>query len=161
MNHAPEQLLQYLHDDLVPFVREYKGTLSVARDPWNFLELLGEAPSGWRCVLHWAGDENQMQDAPAAFNKNEFHLGVTCNLGLTAAPGEATMKKRPGGAPSLLRLVQLTRERVRGLVFPQGTTGQPNYLGCDPVSLPDGTPLAGYRLRFSLISADDPVTPRA
>lgn len=160
MNTAPEQLLQYLHDDLVPFVREHKGLLSIAADPYNFLELLGEAPSGWRLVLHWAGDENQSADTPAAFLRNEFHVGITCNLGLTAKPGEAVMKKRPGNAPSLLKLVQLTRARVRSLVFGANTTGQPSYLGCDPVVLPDGTPLAAYRLRFSLISADEPVTAR-
>lgn len=160
MNTSPEQLLQHLVDDLQPFVRERRGLLSVAADPYNFLELLGEAPSGWRCVVHWAGDENQSPDIPAAFLRNEFHVGISCNLGLTAKPGEAAMKKRPGGAPSLVQLVQLTRTRIRELVFPDGTTGQAAYQGCEPVVLPDGTPLAAYRLRFFLTSADEPVTAR-
>lgn len=152
----PEQLLSHLHDELVPFVKEQKGTLSLASDPLHFLELLAESPSGWRCVLHWSGDENQNAEIPTGpINRNEFHVGVTCNLGLTAEPGKAIMKKRPGGAPSLLRLMQLTRERVRTTVFPEDTSRQPIYLGCDPAILPDGTPLKGYRLRFSLLSADD------
>lgn len=161
MHHGPEELLTILHEDLTPFTRELKGTLSVAADPWNFLELLAEAPQGWRLVLHWAGDENQMTEVPgAAINKSEFHVGITCNLGLTAKPGEAVMRKRPGNAPSLLRLMTMTRDRVKSFVFPDGTSGQAIYLGADPITLPDGTPLAGYRLRFSLMSADEPVTPR-
>lgn len=158
MHPTPAQLLQNLHDDLTPFVRQQKGQLSVAGDPYHFLELMGEAPVGWRCVVHWAGDENQSQEGPAAFLRNEFHVGLTCNLGLTPKPGEAVMKTRPNHGPSLLELVQLTRARVRSFSFGDGTTGQPTYLGCDPVVLPDGMPLAAYRLRFSLISSDEPVT---
>ncbi len=158
----PDELLQFLHDDLAVFVKEQRGTLSVAADPYHFLELLAEAPSGWRLVLAWNGDENQATDGPpVAINRNELHIGVTCNLGLTAKPGEAIMKKRPGGAPSLLKLVQLTRERVRTLVFPAGTTSErAMYLGADPAILPDGTPLKGFRLRFSITTADEPASAR-
>jgi hypothetical protein len=161
MHLDPEQILSLLVDDLTVFTKSNKGTISVAADPWNFLELLAEAPQGWRCVVHWAGDENLQPDIPAAFLKNEFHVGVTANLGLTIKPGEAVMKKRPGGTPSLLKLVALTRDRVRSFVFPPEVTSMhPQLLGTDPVTLPDGTPLAGYRLRFSLTTHDEPVVYR-
>lgn len=161
MHFDPSSLLTYVRDDLALWVRGQKGLLSVASDPWNFLELLAESPAGWRCVLHWHGDNNETPDTPAAFLKNEFHLGVTCNLGLTATPGEQIAKKRAGGTPSLLSLVGLTRARLRSLVFPDGVAeSSVTYLGCVPVVLPDGTPLAAYRLRFSLMTADEPITPR-
>ncbi len=162
MHPEPQTLVEHLHGDLAPFVREHKGTLSVAADPFHFLELLAEAaPQGWRLALHWQGDENVAGDqVPVAILKNEFHVGVVAHHGLSAKPGEALMKKRAGGGPSLLRLVRLVRGRVRSLVWPEHTGGTAMYLGCEPVVLPDGTPLQGYRLRFSLMSADEPVTPR-
>lgn len=162
MHFTPATLLTFIKDDMAPFVKKQKGLLSVASDPYNFLELLAQAPSGWCCILHSHSDSNTTQEIPdAAFLANEIHVGVTCNLGLTATPGEQIAKKRPGGAPSLLELVGLTRDRMRSMVFPDGVTdGAFTYLGRDPVVLPEGVPLAAYRLRFSLMTADAPITPR-
>lgn len=158
----PHDLLNLLKGDLAPFVRQHRGLLSVAADPWNFLELLAERPSGWRLVLHWAGDENAQEAAlEGCFCANRIELGVSCNLGLTATPGEQVSKRRAGGAPSLLELVALTRARVRGYVFPDHVSDRfPLYRRCDPVTLPDGTPLAAYRLRFDLTSTPEPVVHR-
>ncbi|WP_043585363.1 hypothetical protein [Geminisphaera colitermitum] len=158
----PEDIIRTLHDDLQPFVKEHGGRLSVADDPWNFLELLAEKPTGWRCVLHWAGDNNT-QDHPLAgcILDNQFAVGITCQKGLSANPQEQLYKPRAGGAPSLLRLVALTRARVRSYVFPNGVSNRyVMYHGAEPVTLPDGTPLQGYRLRFSITATPEPVTYR-
>jgi hypothetical protein len=155
----PAQLLQLLHDDLTPFVQDNAGLLSIASDPWNFLELLSEKPNGWRCILHWDGDVNIMSDPRAGcFCDNNFSIGVTAQKGLSAKPQEQLYRPRAGGAPSLLALVAMVRARVRGFLFPRHASQQSTlYLGCESIALPDGTPLDGYRLRFSVKATPEPV----
>lgn len=155
----PDHLLNLLEEDLTPWVKELRGLLSVAADPWNFLELLAESPQGWRGVLHWDGDEALSENAlGGCFVKNRFSFGVTCQKGLSARAEQALHKVRPGGAPSLLKLVGLARLRLRTFAFPADVSERfVRYAGCDPVVLPDGTPLAGYRLRFELTSHPEPV----
>lgn len=158
----PDQLVAFLHDDLKKFAKEVRGQITLAADPLHFLELLAQAPGSCHLVLHWAGDENQAAAGlPVPFNRNELHVGVTLNFGLAADRGEAAIRKRPNGGASLLKLVQLTRERVRTLVFPEGSCDRHAvYLGADPAIMPDGMPLSGYRLRFAITTADEAATPR-
>jgi hypothetical protein len=155
----PDTLLTLLEDDLTPWVKELKGLLSVAADPWNFLELLAESPVGWRGVLHWDGDENRMDHPDSGcYVRNRFSFGVTCQQGLTAKPLQSLHKARPGGAPALLRLVALARLRIRSFAFPADVSERfVRYAGTEPVILPDGVPLAGYRLRFELTAHPEPV----
>lgn len=156
----PDELLNLLHTDLTPWMLEAKGHLSVAADPWNFLELLAEKPTGWRGVLHWDGDDNR-QDTPqqGCLLENRFSFGVTCQKGLTLAPETKLFRPGPDGAPALLRLVAAARLRIRSYAFPGGVSFRyVNYRGADPVTLPDGTPLMGYRLRFQLTAIPEPIT---
>ena len=155
----PDLLLAKLVSDLEPWVREQKGLLSVAADPWHFLELLAEAPQGWRAVLHFSGDDNRMDDPDAGCWCNyRFEVGVTCQKGLSLDPEEGLYKPRPGHAPALLRLVALTRQRIRSLEFVvEGSPRHVLYRGREPIVLPDGTPLSGYRLRFELIAHPEPI----
>lgn len=156
----PDQLVAFVLDDITPWAKGLRGLVTVAADPYNFLELLAESPQGWRAVLLWEGDDNQ-SDNPLAgcFVKNRFSIGITCQKGLTINPQESLFKNRPGGAPSLLKLLSLVRLRVRQLVFPEDVTERyVRYAGADPVVLPDGTPLAGYRLRFELTAHPEPIS---
>lgn len=148
----PDRLLALLIEDLTPWMAEWKGQLTVASDPWNFLELLSEKPTGWRGVLHWEGDDNLMEHpANGCFVANRFSFGVTCQKGLTLRPEERLYKKAADGTPALLRLVALARARIRSFAWPADVSERAClYKGCDPLILPDGTPLMGYRLRFTL-----------
>ncbi|WP_043588981.1 hypothetical protein [Geminisphaera colitermitum] len=151
--YTPDALLAELHADLEPWLRANKGTLSVAADPYNFLELLADSPSAFRVVLHWAGEQNPSdQEGAGVFAPQKFDLGVTANLGLTATPEIALFKPGPNATrPPLLQLVAAVRDRVRGYTWPAGnTTRYMLYRGCDPVTLPDAMPLRAYRLQFQL-----------
>lgn len=155
----PDQLLALLHADLDSWVRERGGLLSVASDPFNFLELLAEAPAGWRAVLHFESDENR-QDNPdeAALLDMVWSLGVTCQKGLSIRPEERLFLPGPAGAPALLRIVATLRLRMRGAVLPSCLFGgRVHYLGAQPLVLPNGTPLLGYQLRFRVTGVPTPV----
>ncbi|BET67207.1 hypothetical protein ASA1KI_21250 [Opitutales bacterium ASA1] len=160
----PDTLLQTVHDDLAPWVRARRGLLSVAADPYQFLEVLAEAPQGWRAVLHWAGDESGgSHPLEGAFVDHELHLGISANPGLTIAADVALFGPRAGNTPAILRLVALARAHVRGLVLrtPEEDTEQYlHYRGCAPVVMPEGIPLRAYRLRFTVTAALTPVAYR-
>ncbi|HRJ48143.1 MAG TPA: hypothetical protein PKY38_12335 [Opitutaceae bacterium] len=156
--YTPDRLLNELQDELAPWVRAQKGALSIARDPFHFLELLAESPAGWRAVLHWDGETNPATEEQAGiFAPQRLSIGLTANLGLTAAPDQALVKAT-ASRPALLVLLAGLRERVRGYVWPEGITNRFTlYTGCEPVILPEpAMPLAAYRLNFELIIALPP-----
>jgi hypothetical protein len=148
-----------MRDDLASWVKAKKGELSVARDPYNFLELLAESPAGWRVVLHWDGETNPSDDAQVGvFAAQKISLGLTANLGLTAKPDESLHKPSPARA-ALLKILADVRERVRGKVWPDDITARYMlYKGTDAIVLPDSAiPLAGYKLNFELTIGLPPV----
>lgn len=156
--YTPDALLTELRADLEPWVAKKKGTVSIALDPYNFLELLAESPAGWRAVLHWEGEANPSDNAQAGcFCPQKISIGITKNLGLVAKKDEALVKSLLGN-PAFLKLQADLRDRVRGYVWPEQTTERYMlYKGADPVSLPDGTPLAAMRLNFELTIGLPPV----
>lgn len=156
----PDRLISLLHGDLTPWMKERKGELCVAADPWNFLQLLAESPDGWRGVLHFDGDANRADHhSSGCFLDNNFSFGVTCQKGLSLDPEEKLFRPSPDGTPSLLRLVSAARLRIRSYAFPADVSDRfVTYRGCEPLVLPDGTPLMGYRMRFALIAHPEPVT---
>jgi hypothetical protein len=155
----PDQLIAHLLADLTPWVKGRKGEILVAAEPYHLLELLAEKPTGFRIVLHWDGDTNSQEHADgAAYLANAFSLGLTCARGLTIRPMDRLHTRGADGSPALLQLVALLRHRVRSLAWPAGETERGAvYRGAEPLILPDGTPLMGFRLRFTLSALPTPV----
>lgn len=150
----PDQLLKTLFDDLTLWGQSNKALVSIAQDPYHFLELLAEKPTGVRVVVHWDGDSN-LTEHPlgGAICSERFKIGLTGNLGLTAKPSEALVKDSSTRV-ALLHLLSDLRDRVRGLVFPADATEQyVLYKGAQPLVMPDGIPLSGWELNFELTSA--------
>ncbi|WP_414664901.1 hypothetical protein [Horticoccus sp. 23ND18S-11] len=157
--YTPDAILTEMRADLEPWVRAKKGELSIARDPFHFLELLAESPASFRVVLHWDGESNPGDEPQAGvFAAQKISLGVTANLGLTAKPDEA-LHKATANRAALLRLLADVRDRARSYVWPDETTARYMlYKSADVIVLPDsGLPLAGYRLNFELTIALPPV----
>ena len=126
------------------------GTVSIARDPFNVLELLAANPSGYRLILHWAGDENvsELPFVPLLRHKIEVVFGS--NLGLTAKP-DLALVQQIGDRPALFAQVDNLRSLLLGLQFANDTTGGfLEYAGAEPLIIPDGVPLAAYTLKFGL-----------
>jgi hypothetical protein len=161
----PDRLLQMLEDALLPWAKERGGAVSIATDPFNFLELLAQSPSGWRVVLNWAGDDIEVKSAiEGAILTNRVEVGLQASLGLAADRGAAIHRRRAAAAtktspPSLLALVADARAKVRSLVL----SGNDNdnmfhFTGTKPVTMPEGTPLAAYVLQFEITLTTDPLT---
>ena len=161
--YQPDDILARVERWLAPVVKKKGGNLSVASDPWNFLEKLALSPTGFLCVLHWNGDSNTSENTAEAgtFLDNVIEIGISTNLGLTIDPEAGLYKPRSNNAVPLLRLVGELRDHVRGLLFPDGTTNRVLTLrGTVPVTMPTPTgnvPLAAYKLTFGIITAPPPV----
>jgi hypothetical protein len=148
----PYQVIRYLRDALDQFARQNRGTVHLAKDPWNVLELLAENPAGFRCIVHWAGDKNiGNRDGVENLPLVTAILQVTLsnNLGLTASPEQALAEAVPGRQP-LLQLLGLAREKVLRITWPENLCDPIRYVGTDPVGTPEGVPLAAYMMTFEL-----------
>ena len=149
----PDQILRALVNGLTPWAAAHKAKPSIARDPFEVLELLGADTPGLRLVVHWAGDEplgDQMEQAPLVTTTLEVVLGL--NLGLTATPDRQLLT---GGAarPPLYQLISDLRVAVLAIEFPNlATTAFVSYAGTRPLATPEGVPLAAYGSRFTLES---------
>lgn len=159
---TPAELLTLVHDDLQVFASTRGGLVSLAADPYNFLEQLAESPVGFKLVVQWAGDDNRTASADeGVFADQIIEVGVSVATGLTLRPEAALIATRPGGAPALLTLVGDVGLRIRSMVIsrPVEQDCEPrfHYLGAKPVVLPDGVPLRAYALRFSITAAPAPV----
>lgn len=155
----PDELLKLLRDHLQTLAGEVKAHVTLASDPWNMLELLSENPAGARFILHWDGDDNVSQSPEAAsFCDNVIEIGVTANPGLTVQPDRVLMEARPGAGLPILQLVARVRRHMREIDLPaEVSEGRIRYAGCKPVTLPDGTPLKAFRLRFLVVTAPEAI----
>lgn len=148
----PDQILESVKKDLDDWAATLAGAkvqVSVARDPYNVLELLVQGPAGLCVVIHWAGDEgNGKIGDPKADNLIEVIVGY--NLGLTI-PLDQALYKSTANRPSLLKYVNDVRARLLTIQFTADETRQFTfYSGCEPIVLPDGVPLAAYRMKARL-----------
>jgi hypothetical protein len=149
----PDQIVNALVNGLTPWARAHKARPSIARDPFEVLELLGADTPGLRLVVHWAGDEplgDQMEQEPLVTTTLEVVLGL--NLGLTATPDRQLLSGGPL-RPALYQLISDLRAAVLAIEFPNlATTAFLSYGGTQPLAAPDGVPLAAYGSRFTLES---------
>ena len=153
---TPADILRAIQADLVEWASTTNGHISIAKDPWNVLEILAESPTGLRVILHWAGDKQlgDVDDLPLATASVEVILGYA--MGLGKDPGSDLVTAQFNARPAVLDLVSDLRGRLLSLDMdsdPQNNDEAAEtlrYIGTDPVTLPDGTPTHAYRLKFEL-----------
>jgi hypothetical protein len=164
---TPADILRVIQADLKEWAGTVRGQISIAKDPWNVLEILAESPSGLRAILHWAGDRQlgDQDDAPLASANVEVILGYA--MGLSKDPGSDLVNPQFNARPAVLDLVSELRGRLLSLDFdsdPENADESAEtlrYVGTEPVTLPDGTPTHAYRLKFELDHALPEYTGRA
>ena len=144
----PDQIVAALVNGLSPWAKKQKARVSVARDPFEVIELLGADTPGLRLVVHWAGDDPLGEQMAHVL---EIVLGL--NLGLTATPDKALVSGS-AGRPALYQLISDLRVAVLAVEFPSlATESYLEYAGTKPLVTPEGVPLAAYTLRFTLDAA--------
>lgn len=156
----PDEIVAAVDADLRRFAETRPGVrarVATATDPWHVLELLTTGPQGRLLVLFWAGDSNASEFPQAPIPKHALEIYVGHNLGLALDPGKV-LTQGTEDRPGLLRFLWEVRRRVRGLMLdPIQTSTLFEYQGTDPVSLPNGVPLAAYKARFTIeVSEDEP-----
>lgn len=155
-----DEVISAVHDHLAPWAQAQKGRLVVATDPFNVLEILATGPRGFVVVLGFGGDEalGEEEQNPLATATVEVTVGYC--LGLDIAQGLLLFKAKTD-RPSLLGLVSACRAQLLALTFADdGESGRfLAYGGCEPVTLPDGFPLAAYKVRARLDMAVEVAEP--
>jgi hypothetical protein len=150
----PDQIVTAIVNGLTPWAGAHKARISIARDPFEVLELLGADTPGLRLVVHWGGDDplgDQMQQAPLVTTTLEIIVGL--NLGLTATPDKQLLTGS-ASRPALYQLISDLRAAVLAIQFPNlSTTGFLSYAGTHAMTAPDGIPLAAYSSRYTLEGA--------
>ena len=147
---STDELLRFIRDSIGPWVAARRGTLSIAADPWNVLEILGTRPGGFRVVVLWAGDKKRGEHEEAGVVDHSFQIVTGMGRALTREPG-LHLADGASGAEPLYKLIGELREVLRGLQFPDGVTeGALNYLGTDSFTTPEGLAIDSYVSTFQL-----------
>ena len=159
---SAQDLLKRLYTELWPFVEVHaKGHLSIARDPYEVIELLGQAPGSFRVILNWTGEHlapDTNRDTGVVVH--EFQVTVSHNRGLSIISGaSAFIPDRPGEDKTLVALTVIVRDKLRGLRFPGGVTDEVlTYVGTEPVAV-DKTPLDAFTQTWTLMAILPPQNP--
>jgi len=146
------QLLQRMYDHLKPYVElAQRGHLSVARDPYEVVEQLGQAPGSFRCILLWSGEKmTDGTNRDSGIVTHEFLVTVSHNRGLSLISGASAFLPRNNDTAPLVTLHAAVRDKLRGMRFDDGVTDRIlTYRGCDPVAL-DGKPIDAFTQTWNL-----------
>lgn len=154
------QILDLLYKALLTWAQQSGNgaVVTLARDPFQVLEILAATPESFRMVLHWAGDDNISDIDGLPLADNTIEVIYSYNLGLTARPDLALIKG-PQNRPAVFDQIDSLRAFILGVEYPNVQTGiYAVYQGAKPFVTPEGIPLAAYILTFKLKSAIN-VTP--
>lgn len=147
-----EDLLKLIEAHLRQFVEvAEKGYLSIARDPLEIIEQLGQAPGRFRTILNWAGESPQGHKT-SGIVRHTFQVIVSHNRGLSIIKGLNLTTGRAGDKP-LITLCGNVRDLLRTLRFPDGVTSiSLEYGGTEPIAV-DGTQIDAFTQTWTLIAA--------
>ncbi|MGC3991693.1 MAG: hypothetical protein QM796_18780 [Chthoniobacteraceae bacterium] len=135
---------------LAALVQQQKGVLSIATNPGEVMELLGEAPGRFRVILNWTGEHTQ-GDYRSGIVKHTLQVIVSQNRGLAAIKG-ANLSVTRAGDPPLMTLANQVRDSLRALVLPDQTSKLLHYLHTEPTHH-EHHPLDAYTQTYAIFSA--------
>jgi hypothetical protein len=147
------QIVAALYTALQAWGQPLGAIVTIARDPFQILEILAASPEGFRVVLHWSGDRNISDHDPLPLAENTLDVILSYNLGLTARPDLALIQG-PLDRPGVLDQIDSLRSFILSVEYPTVQTGTyAVYSGTKPYATPEGIPLAAYILTFKLKAA--------
>jgi hypothetical protein len=149
---SAQEIMQRIYDSLKPVVEQnLKGHLSIARDPLEVIEQLGQSPGSFRAILNWAG-EAPTGHKDSGIVIHSIQITVSHNRGLSIIRGSNLFLGR-GDNPALVVLSDQVRRLMRRLRFPnQVTSVTLEYGGTDPVGV-DGSMIDAFTQTWRLTAA--------
>jgi hypothetical protein len=119
---SAEDLSKQIFQALEPYVViNQGGHLSVARDPLDIIELLGEGAGTFRVIIAWNGEKPQGHKY-SGIVEHEWRVVISQNRGLPHLSGSGLFLGRNDGAPTLVAQASRVRELLRSLRFPDRIT---------------------------------------
>jgi len=153
-----DEIVKKLADALATWGGSRSIRVSVARDPFDVLEVLTIGPEAALLIVQWDGDETEdpelsEDDATTGPARNNNNIIVGQGLGLDLKRDWRLIAGR-GTRKSVLQRLDETRAFALSILYPADETSlrRLRYRGCEPMVTPDGIPLAAYRLKFSLVA---------
>lgn len=146
-----DEFISYLAADLKTWTETAGGQFHVARDPLHPLVVLTSGNyKSFVCILSYAGAQplNGDQDPHGmADPRVEIYLGHAIDL--RTDPSAWLYKYDPGEPDPLLKRLSDLTDRVLTIVFKNDDNiddAYAEFLGEEQATLPDGTPLRGWKL---------------
>lgn len=114
----PDVILQALESHLRPLVAAAGGTLDVAENPWDVVDLLKVTPAQWRVILSVEDEAPAVDLGPGGWVRGTFAVYIQRHKGFQASPG-ATIHKttQPFDRLSHLQLAAKVRTWMRAVTF--------------------------------------------
>lgn len=140
---------------LTEWAAQQPGRMSVHRatDPWNAIELLCQGPTDYRIVVEYAGDEPQGEGPFSLISEHRWDVYLSVPLGLHVDPAHVLTNGSPS-RPALQRMLDELKAFCLALRWPADSTETlMQYGGSEGATLPDGLPMAAYRMRMRLTAA--------
>jgi hypothetical protein len=155
------QIVKIYAEDVASWARERGGKPFLARDPAEPYELIaGMGPNDFRVVVSWAGDKGFGGNIKQHLDKHTIEIWIGRSRGLAADPN-GQLVYPAGDKPALLDLVESAKQRVLELLFPEEITRRHSeYIGAEPVTTPNGIPMAAYKITVTLDAAGRPLVYR-
>lgn len=138
-------------NDLAKWTLENGGTPFMARDAAEPYErIAGMGPNDFRVVVMWAGDKGFGGNLKQHLDKHQIEIWIGRGRGLAADPN-AGLVQPDKSRKALLDLVEEAKQRVMEIRFPREITREHSeYIGTEPVTTPDGIPMAAYKITVAL-----------
>lgn len=160
-----DRILLALEAHLGPMVISAGGSLQVADNPWEVVDLLKVTPEKWRLILSFEDEDSVEQLNRGGWTAGTFTLYVQMHKGFSSNRGESIYKTSPAGRVSLLKMSGQIRQWMRNIRFDENDdiakddTSHFAFMGASWVDGTEekGKPWRVRRMDFQLVYAlDDP-----
>jgi len=143
-------LMLLLSADVTASAKGHRGTVSVAGDRFNAVELLGQSAGQLRFIISYSGWKKRGDYEETRAVDHTFKVCVSTGRLMTAVQGAGLMQIVAGQKP-LFDLVNRLGARLHAIEFPDKVTeGTLDITDCNEVQTPDGTLVDAYEITATL-----------
>jgi hypothetical protein len=143
-------LMLLLRNDVTAWAKPLGGTVSVASERFNALELLQQQPGAMRVVISYGGWKKRGDYEETRAVDHTFKFCISTARVLTAIAGDGMIVPVAGKTP-LFELTDKLSAKLRAIELPDGSTeGTLDLIECGEVTTPEGTRVDAYEITATL-----------